>query len=57
MWWVFQVLIMTLIIGSSGAYNWAGEKRRLLPPLIIADGQDRSQALLLSGAGSLQFSS
>jgi hypothetical protein len=23
MWWLFQVLIMTLIIGSNGAYHWA----------------------------------
>jgi len=25
MWWLFQVLIMTLIIGSNGTYHWAGE--------------------------------
>jgi hypothetical protein len=23
MWWLFQITIMTLIIGSNGAYHWA----------------------------------
>jgi hypothetical protein len=29
MWWLFQVLIMILIIGSNGAFPWAPKGRGL----------------------------
>jgi hypothetical protein len=25
MWWLFQVLIMTLVVGSNGEYHWASK--------------------------------
>jgi len=34
MWWLFQVLIMTLIIASNGAYLWAPQNDQ--PRLTIA---------------------
>jgi hypothetical protein len=36
MWFLFQVAIMTLIIGSNGAYHWAGENSGFAVPLLAA---------------------
>jgi hypothetical protein len=33
MWFLFQIAIMTLIIGSNSAYHWAGETA--LPSLYL----------------------
>jgi hypothetical protein len=36
MWWLFQVLIMTLIIGSNGAYHWAGPNSGFAVMVLLA---------------------
>jgi hypothetical protein len=36
MWWLFQVLIMTLIIGPNGAYHWAGGNSDFAVPLLAS---------------------
>ena len=44
MWWLFQVLIMTLIIGSNGAYHWAGENSGSVS-IITIDAQHNGLAI------------
>ena len=36
MWFLFQIAIMTLIIGSNGAYHWAGDNSGFAVPLLAA---------------------
>ena len=41
MWWLFQVLIMTLIIASSGAYLWAPQNDQPRLTITTADHKRR----------------